>query len=191
MRELKVNLSQNKLSVNFQNIATQLPIDKSDWHEYFFGVALMVSARADCTRRQFGCVVVSPDKRIVGTGYPGPAYGEQSAVQRYKSEHGCYPPKGFGCCKEIGAPANSAYDNCNTLHAENLALSQLGTNNPYEYLDLYLVCRNGQTGDLQDAETPCIYCSRTIKQYKVRYIYSLNADSSYKILLPKDLVTHL
>lgn len=41
------------------------------WQEYFLTIADAVSARADCTRRKVGCVIVDEDHRILATGYNG------------------------------------------------------------------------------------------------------------------------
>lgn len=43
---------------------------RPSWDEYFLGIASAVAARADCTRRQAGTVIVR-DHRIVSTGYNG------------------------------------------------------------------------------------------------------------------------
>lgn len=44
---------------------------RPDWNPYFLKVAEAVSLRADCRRRQVGCVVVGPDNWILSTGYNG------------------------------------------------------------------------------------------------------------------------
>src|ERR1700722_5448284 len=48
--------------------------DRPDWDTYFIGIAWAVSARADCRRQQFGCVIVNQN-RIVSTGYNGAPSG--------------------------------------------------------------------------------------------------------------------
>ena len=170
-------------------IAAALPSVKGHWDDFFFTVALACTIRADCTRRQFGCVAVSPNRRIVATGYNAPATGEQSAVEKCVKETGSCDRATFLCCKKEGQPKNSAYDSCSALHAEANCLGQIGTDNHYEYIDLYLVGRNGYTGEILDAGKPCIFCSRTIKNYNVRNIYSLNTDGTVVVLQKGDLVT--
>ena len=170
----------------FNEIAVVLPQDKIDWHSYFFSIALVVSARSDCTRRQFGCVAVSPAKRILATGYNSPPEGVLSAVQRYKANHGCNPPDDFHCCKSKDAPKNQAYDTCNALHAEHNCLMELGTRNHYPFVDLYLVGRCGKTGGVVDS-SPCIMCSRTIRNFNVRAVHCLQEDGSVVTLNPSGL----
>jgi deoxycytidylate deaminase len=170
-------------------ISRELSLPKACWYEYFFTVALAGTIRSDCTRRQFGCIAVSPDNRIVAAGYNAPPAGELSQAQKYFQQHTCNPPKGFPCCKDPDAPKNQSYDSCNALHAEQNCLLQLGATNHYEYVDLYLAGRDGQTGELIDAGRPCIYCSRFIKNANVRFIRGLNADGSMNELTPDELVT--
>lgn len=54
-------------------------MNRPGWDQYFLGIAQAVSARADCTRRKVGAVIVK-DRRIVSTGYNGAASGEGSCL---------------------------------------------------------------------------------------------------------------
>lgn len=114
------------------------------WDEYFLGIAEAVAARGDCTRRQVGCVVTSPDRRVISTGYNGAPPGDPGCL----SDGAC--PRGkhlklysrtalsiqlngiFSCtcgnawpCEEYVEPGSS-YDTgagaCIALHAEQNAL---------------------------------------------------------------------
>jgi len=44
---------------------------RETWEEYFMKIAYAVASRSTCGRRQVGAVAVSPDNRILGTGYNG------------------------------------------------------------------------------------------------------------------------
>ena len=44
-------------------------VDRISWHEYFILQAYMVSNRSLDAQTQCGCVIVKPDKTIVGSGY--------------------------------------------------------------------------------------------------------------------------
>jgi dCMP deaminase len=50
------------------------------WDDYFLGIAAAVSARAKCTRRKVGAVVVTPDRRVIATGYNGAAPGDPDCL---------------------------------------------------------------------------------------------------------------
>jgi dCMP deaminase len=95
--------------------------ERPNWDEYFLGIAKAVSARADCTRRQVGAVIVK-DRRIVATGYNGGPAGGKSCL---KGE--C--PRGLLSLSELPPGASelpSSYDtgagSCIALHAEQNAV---------------------------------------------------------------------
>lgn len=47
---------------------------RSNWEEYFMGIAKVVATRSTCDRANVGAVIVK-DKTIVGTGYNGSIHG--------------------------------------------------------------------------------------------------------------------
>lgn len=57
------------LKVNPEGIPNKPMIP--EWDDYFLTVAKAVSTRAKCRRRQVGAILVTPDKRIIGSGYNG------------------------------------------------------------------------------------------------------------------------
>jgi deoxycytidylate deaminase len=85
---------------------------RPSWDNYFLGIAKAVSARASCTRRQVGAVVVK-DNRIVSTGYNGAPAGFPDCL-----EGAC--PRGRLTYEE--QPEHGSYDNCISVHAEANAL---------------------------------------------------------------------
>ncbi|UCD91859.1 MAG: dCMP deaminase family protein [Methanobacteriota archaeon] len=81
--------------------------------EYYMNIAIDVSKRATCTRRQIGSVVVNGDE-IKSTGYNG-------------------NPRGLPHCDEIGCirdeqeiPSGERMEVCTAVHAEQNALLQAG-----------------------------------------------------------------
>lgn len=82
------------------------------WTEYFLGIAVAVSKRADCSRRRVGAVLVL-DNRIVATGYNGAPSGSpgclEGACPRAHSEEplGSSYDTGPGACISIHAEANA------------------------------------------------------------------------------------
>jgi len=95
--------------------------DRPGWDEYFLGIAEAVSARADCTRRRCGAVIVK-NRRIVATGYNGAPAGGKSCLKgecpRGRLSHSELPPG--------ASDAPSSYDtgagSCIALHAEQNAV---------------------------------------------------------------------
>lgn len=88
-------------------------ITRPDWDDYGLLLARTVAARADCTRRQVGAVLMGPDHSIVTTGYNG---GYSKGPSCLKGE--C--PRGRLSHEEL--PPDSPYDTgggtCVALHAE-------------------------------------------------------------------------
>lgn len=87
---------------------------RPDWDTYFLAIAYTVSARGDCTRRRVGCVLVSADHRIIGTGYNGAEPGGPSCLAGE-----C--PRGRLTHDEVPA-GTGGYHNCIAIHAEANAL---------------------------------------------------------------------
>lgn len=88
---------------------------RPDWDTYFGAIAQAVAARADCTRRQVGAVLVGPDHSILSTGYNGAPAGEPGCA----SAGAC--PRG-----QSDVPTRSQYvegaGRCIAVHAEENAL---------------------------------------------------------------------
>jgi dCMP deaminase len=53
---------------------------RPDWSTYFLNLAAAVAQRADCRRRQVGCVIVDDHNRVVSTGYNGAEPGGPSCL---------------------------------------------------------------------------------------------------------------
>lgn len=93
------------------------------WDVYFLDIARAVSKRADCTRRQVGCVIVNSDHKIIATGYNGVRPGALGCL-----EGAC--PRGQLSYTEVqefsdySNPASPGY--CISSHAETNALMHAG-----------------------------------------------------------------
>ena len=57
------------------------------WDKYFLNIAEAVAARSKDPRTQVGAVIVSPDNRILGTGYNGMVPGEAENDKTWSPEH--------------------------------------------------------------------------------------------------------
>lgn len=116
--------------------------ERPSWDEYFLGIALAVSARADCSRRKVGAVVVR-DNELVKPGYNGSPPGGPSCLRGE-----C--PRAFST-----VPPGSSYDRgtpgaCVAVHAEANAVIRAG--------------REGCLGStLYVTDEPCDGCSKLVQ----------------------------
>lgn len=79
---------------------------RPDWDTYMMRLAYLAATRATCDRKHVGALIVSPDHRVIATGYNG-------------------APAGVDSCDEAG---HQMVDNhcVRTLHAESNALDFAG-----------------------------------------------------------------
>lgn len=92
---------------------------RPSWDDYFLGIALAVSQRGDCSRRQVGAVIVR-DHRIIATGYNG-------------------APAGMVGCIAGGCPGLDGLVSCNAIHAEANAIIY-GDRWLMNGADIYVTC---------------------------------------------------
>ena len=79
---------------------------RQSWEEYFMNIARQVATRSTCLRRSVGAVAVSPDNRILGTGYNGALPGAPHCAEA-------------GCLREqLGVPSGQRQEICRAQHAE-------------------------------------------------------------------------
>lgn len=121
--------------------------------EYYLNIAMAVSKRSTCLRRQYGAVIVNNDE-IIATGYNGSPRGEENCCDTGK----CYR---IGCAHNDGN-----YANCCSVHAEQNAIisasraAMIGST-------LYLA--GTENGKAIDA-APCPICSRMIKNAGIKEV---------------------
>ena len=89
------------------------------WDDYFLGISQAVAARAKCTRRRVGAVLVGGDRRIIGTGYNGAAPGRPDCLEGAcpRGQLGYDQVPGLGDYDRPGTPGF-----CIAIHAEVNAL---------------------------------------------------------------------
>ncbi|MGI5892032.1 MAG: deoxycytidylate deaminase [Bacillota bacterium] len=79
---------------------------RQPWDEYFMTIAHQVASRSTCLRRQVGAVAVSPENRILGTGYNGALPGAPHCDV-------------IGCLRDkLGVPSGQRQEICRAQHAE-------------------------------------------------------------------------
>lgn len=107
-------------------------MSRINWDNYFMLMSLLVAKRGTCDRKQVGAVLVSPDNRVIATGYNG-------------------TPRGVPHCDEIGhtlAVIDGRESCIATLHAESNALDQAG--------------REAMGSTLYTSVVPCFDCAKRI-----------------------------
>jgi dCMP deaminase len=117
---------------------------RPDWDTYFLGVAKAVSARADCTRRLVGAILVNPFTHdILYTGYNGAPRGEPGCLTANACPRGqhyqVFPESITSPCAcgnnwpcHLAVASGSDYDVgpglCIAIHAEENVLLCAGRN---------------------------------------------------------------
>ncbi len=118
--------------------------------EYYMGIALAVSTRADCKGRKVGAVIVLDD-RIISTGYNGTPTGMTNC-----SDDGCQR-----CSSETEPGEN--YDKCICVHAEENAIvtaAKFGIS--IEKTEIYTTMQ------------PCFLCFKKMIQAGIKKCYYLH-----------------
>lgn len=85
------------------------------WDEWGLALAKTVALRADCSRRQVGAVLMTPDHSIVSTGYNGAPPGHPGCL----TSGAC--PRGVSDVLP-GSSYDTGAGSCIALHAEQNAL---------------------------------------------------------------------
>lgn len=87
-------------------ILEETTVTRPPWDVYMMRLAYLAATRASCDRKHVGAVIVSPDHRVVATGYNG-------------------APAGMDSCDEVGHQIVDGH--CvRTLHAESNAIDYAG-----------------------------------------------------------------
>ena len=121
---------------------------RPDPDAYFAGIAMAVRARANCTGRRVGAIIVR-ERRILSTGYNG------TPSQMMNCEDGgCHR-----CASPEAYPSGEGYDLCICVHAEQNALLAAAR---------FGVAIDGCT--LYTTLQPCFGCLKEALQANVREI---------------------
>jgi len=122
---------------------------RPSWDRYFMQIAVLVSSRTTCLRRQVGAVIVK-DKRLLSTGYNGAPMG-----LKHCAEIGCLRQK-------LGVKSGEKHELCRAIHAEQNAIIQAATFGvPLLGASIYIT------------HFPCVLCSKMIINAGIkRIVYS-------------------
>lgn len=117
------------------------------WDLYYLNIAEAVAARADCTRRRVGAVIIDYNNRPLGQGYNGAPPGKPGCL----SMGAC--PRGQMSIDDIlpGSSYDTGAGSCIAVHAEINAILDAGGRRACLGATLYVT------------DKPCDGCSRIIE----------------------------
>lgn len=117
------------------------------WDEYYLDIAKSVAARADCTRRKVGAVIVDEDHRHLGSGYNGAPPGRPGCL----TMNAC--PRGQMSKTDVipGSSYDTGAGSCIAVHAEVNAILDAGGRRACKGATLYLT------------DEPCDGCARIVE----------------------------
>lgn len=98
---------------------THMTDPRPSWDDYFADIARAVALRADCTRRQVGCVLVI-NNRIIGTGYNGAAPGQPGCLSAGACPRGRFTREQVAPLGDYDRPGTDSF--CIAVHGEVNAL---------------------------------------------------------------------
>ena len=119
---------------------------------YYLDIALKVSERSTCLRRQYGAVIVKDDE-IIATGYNGSPRGEINCIET-------------NVCPKINTEHGTNYEICKSVHAEMNAIISVARK---DMLGSTLYLAGTENGQVIKAES-CSICSRLIKNAGIKEI---------------------
>jgi len=137
---------------------------KPDFDDIFMELAVNLSKKSHCVKRQVGAVL-SKDTRIISIGYNGPPAGTHNCDEEWP---------GTGCPRDSRGSCSLA------LHAEENAI-------------LYAV-KNGtkiKDSTLHVTLAPCLACARIIYSVGIKKVVYLHSYAAYKGFAVEDGVEFL
>ncbi|MCK4546600.1 MAG: dCMP deaminase family protein [Candidatus Eisenbacteria sp.] len=117
--------------------------------DYYLSIALEISRRGTCLRRNYGSVIVNRD-HIVSTGYSGAPRGQRNCID-------------IGVCERqrVSVPPGERYELCRSVHAEMNAIIHASREQMIGGT-LYLAGTEHSTGAEVYSARPCKLCARVI-----------------------------
>lgn len=116
---------------------------------YYLDIAQTVLERSTCLRRLYGAIIVKNDE-IISTGYNGAPRGRKNCVDM-----------GYCAREAMQVPRGERYELCRSVHAEANAIVSAARRDMVGGT-LYLVGRDGRTGELLSDATSCPMCRRLV-----------------------------
>ncbi len=147
-------------------------MDRIDKDNYYLNIAMDVSKRGTCLRRNYGAVIVNRDE-IVSTGYTGAPRGARNCTDI-----------GFCLRSKMGVPSGERYELCRSVHAEMNAVIHAARKDTIGGT-MYLMgsCREDER-PLKEGAEPCRLCKRVIINAGIDKVVTRNAGGkiiAYKV----------
>ncbi len=142
---------------------------------YYLDIAGTVAERSTCLRRRYGAIIVRDDE-IIATGYNGAPRGRKNCTD-------------IGVCRrdELAIPQGERYELCRSVHAEQNAIISAARRDCIG-ATLYLVGRDGKTGELLTDTTPCALCRRFIINAGIRQVVCRTGEDAYVVVNVRDWI---
>ena len=142
---------------------------------YYLDIAETVLERATCLRRVYGAIIVKNDE-IISTGYNGAPRGRKNCVDM-----------GFCTREAMQVPRGQRYELCRSVHAEaNTIIS--ASRRDMVGSTLYLVGRDGRTGQLLGDATSCAMCRRQVINAGISKVVIRKTDTEFEVVDVQDWV---
>ena len=142
---------------------------------YYLDIAETVLERATCLRRVYGAIIVKNDE-IISTGYNGAPRGLKNCVDM-----------GFCTREAMQVPRGQRYELCRSVHAEANAIISASRRDMVGST-LYLVGRDGRTGQLLGDATSCAMCRRQVINAGISKVVIRKTDTEFEVVDVQDWV---
>ena len=142
---------------------------------YYLDIAQTVLERATCLRRVYGAIIVKNDE-IISTGYNGAPRGRKNCVDM-----------GFCTREMMKVPRGERYELCRSVHAEANAIISASRRDMVGGT-LYLVGRDGRTGELLGDATSCSMCRRLVINAGLEKVVIRKTPTEFEVVQVSDWV---
>jgi len=137
-------------------------MERPDWDSYFIDLAVLVSSRSTCLRKQHGAVIVK-DRQILSTGYNGTPAKITHCETCFRTEH--------------NIPHGTMYELCRSVHAEANAIVQAAKHG---------ISINGAT--IYITGIPCLMCARLIINAGIKEVVTAFDEDQQDFLASLELL---
>jgi len=150
-------------------------MERKDKTNYYLDIADTVSQRSTCLRRQYGAIIVRNDE-IISTGYNGAPRGRKN----------CHD---LDYCTRaaLEIPSGERYELCRSVHAEANAIISAARQDMLGGT-LFLMGRDGQTGEILSDTTSCSMCRRMTINAGISRIVCRTGEETYTVTEIRDWV---